>query len=48
MKELVAEWIRKAEADAGTAKREAVEEDAKSALVIMERVLALLCEKTPP
>ena len=124
MKELVTEWIRKAEADAGTAKREAsvkedtnwdavcfhaqqavekyikgllqqneipfgkthdlsillrlalpafpeleklsddlewlsafavefrypgeeaVEEDAKSALVIMERVLALLCEKT--
>ena len=36
MKKLVAEWVKKAEDE------EAVEEDAKSALAIMDRALALL------
>jgi hypothetical protein len=73
MKKLVAEWVKKAEGDAGTAKRpvfpdlkelsddlewlsefavefrypgeEAVEEDAKSALAIMDRALTFLRSK---
>ncbi|MDL2122637.1 MAG: hypothetical protein LWX51_06045 [Deltaproteobacteria bacterium] len=36
MKKLVVEWVKKAEGE------EAVEEDAKSALAIMDRALALL------
>jgi len=36
MKELVVEWVKKAEGE------EAVEEDVKSALAIMDRALVLL------